>query len=158
MRSLFLDVVCCIMHYVLMPWHPCMKKESTVSWFCLWDFFKDCLFLNQELITENDLMLLFFKSNIVLGKDQTVPLSWLPPSWLHVVFKWNIWHILQLGCYFVLLDKAIQNSLKNKLTGKRDFFFIDICSFLSKLMWSFIWTRKALIQALRSPYLPVNWC
>lgn len=135
------------------------RRAQLVSFVC-GIFFKDCLFLNQELIRENDLILLFLKSNIVLGKDQTVPLNCLPPSWLHVVFKWNIWHILQLGCYFVLLDKAIQNSLKNKLNGRGIFFFfpIDICSFLSKLMWSFIWTRKALIQTLRSSYLPVNWC
>lgn len=120
-------------------------------------FFKDCLFLNEELVRTNDLILLFLKRNGILGKDQTVPLSWLPPSWLH---KWNIWHIIQLGCYFVLLDKVIQNLLKNKLNGRGIlfFFFIDIWSFLSKLMWSFIWTRKALIQTLRSPYLPVNWC
>jgi len=117
------------------------------------------LFLNGELIRTYDLLLVCLKSNGILGKDQTVSLSWLPLSWLHIVFKWNIWHILQLGCYFVLLDKLIQNLLKNKLNGRGIIFFsVDIWSFLSKLLWSFIWMRKALIQTLRSPYLPVNWC
>lgn len=125
--------------------------------------FEDFFLKKKEGIRENDFILLCLKSNVILGKDQIVPLNWLPPSWLHIVLKWNIWHILQLGCYFVSLDKVIQNSLKNKLNGRGMcwfFFFspIDIWSFLSKLMRSFIWRRKALIQALRFPYLPVNWC
>lgn len=94
------------------------RRAQLVGFVCGFFCFKDYLFLNREIIRENDLILLFLKSKIILGKDQTVLLSWLPPSWHHVVFKWNIWHIFQLGCYFVLLDKAIQNSLKNKLNGR----------------------------------------
>lgn len=145
MRLLFPDVVCCTMSCRLISWSPCMKESLKKK-----IFLKGCLFLNGELISKNDLISPCLRSNGNLGQDQTFPPSWLQPSLLNIVFKWNIWHIFQQGRYFVPHAEMFQNSLKNRLNG-RIFSPIDIWSFLSKLMRSFIWTRKALIQTLRSP-------
>lgn len=100
-------------------WHPCMKEEDADSVFCLVGFFNIAYSLSGEVIRANYLILPQKQRNF--GNGSNSPLSWLPPSWLHIVFKWNIRHILQL---FFCCCSSWQSSSKfteKQAEWKRDF-------------------------------------